>query len=245
MLTLAFFVSGLYTSYMFILFYSLAVFLYLLMLVVGASRIQMNFFLKALNKGNPNVAKVAITFDDGPDRESTIEILKVLKKHQVKATFFCIGSKVEENEHILKEISANGHLIGNHTWSHAYLFDFFLPAKMRREINKTDAIIQQVTGTRLKLFRPPYGVTNPFLSKALKRTKHTVIGWSLRTFDTSIGNQRVLDKIELRLKNGDIILFHDTSPNIITLVDDAITLIKQKGIEIVNLDELLNLHLKD
>jgi peptidoglycan/xylan/chitin deacetylase (PgdA/CDA1 family) len=215
------------------------------MLVVGASRIQMNFFLKALNKGNPNVAKVAITFDDGPDRESTIEILKVLKKHQVKATFFCIGSKVEENEHILKEISANGHLIGNHTWSHAYLFDFFLPAKMRREINKTDAIIQQVTGTRLKLFRPPYGVTNPFLSKALKRTKHTVIGWSLRTFDTSIGNQRVLDKIELRLKNGDIILFHDTSPNIITLVDDAITLIKQKGIEIVNLDELLNLHLKD
>jgi len=211
------------------------------MLVIGASRIQMNFFLKALNKGNPNVAKVAITFDDGPDRETSIELLNVLKKHQVKATFFCIGSKVEENGHILKEISNSGHLIGNHTWSHAFLFDFFLPAKMIREIQKTDTIIEHVTGTKVKLFRPPYGVTNPFLSKALKKTKHTVIGWSLRTFDTTMGRQKVLDKIERRLKNGDIIVFHDTNPNIIKLLDDAIILIKQKGMEIVNLDELLNL----
>lgn len=197
-----------------------------------------------MHNGSPDEAKVALTFDDGPDEETTTELLNILEKHQIKATFFCIGCKIENNELILKKISENGHLIGNHSWSHAFFFDFFLPGKMIREINKTDTIIENITGIPVKLFRPPYGVTNPFLSKALERTRHTVVGWSLRTFDTTKNRQRVLKRIETRIKNGDIILFHDANPKTLNFLDDAIQLIKHRGMEIVGLDELLKINIK-
>ncbi|MCD4730126.1 MAG: polysaccharide deacetylase family protein [Bacteroidales bacterium] len=204
----------------------------------------MNFYLKTMYNGNPDEAKVALTFDDGPDEETTAGLLNILEKHQIKAAFFCIGNKIEKNKSILKKISENGHLIGNHSWSHAFLFDFFLPGRMIREIKKTDTIIDNITGIPVKLFRPPYGVTNPLLSKALKKTGHTVIGWSLRTFDTTKNRQRVLKRIETQLKNGDIILFHDANPKTIDLLEDAIKLIKHRGMEIVGLNELLKINIK-
>ena len=243
-LTLVFFVTGICTSITCILIYCLIIFLYLLFLTLGAARIQMNFYLKAIHNGSLDEAKVALTFDDGPDEETTVGLLNILEKHQIKAAFFCIGSKIEKNELILKKISENGHLIGNHSWSHTFFFDFFLPGKMIREIKKTDTIIENISGIPVKLFRPPYGVTNPFLSKALKRTRHTVIGWSLRTFDTTKNRQRVLKRIETHLKNGDIILFHDANPKTLNFLDDAIELIKHGGMEIVGLDELLKINIK-
>jgi peptidoglycan-N-acetylglucosamine deacetylase len=208
-------------------------------MTLGAARIQMNFYLNARINGNREEAKVALTFDDGPNNETTETLLKILEKHQIKAAFFCIGSKIENNKSVLKKINEKGHLIGNHSWSHAFLFDFFLPRKMIREIKNTDASIENITGDSTKLFRPPYGVTNPFLARALKRTGHTVVGWSLRTFDTTHNNEKVLSRIESKLKNGDILLFHDNNSNTINLLEDAIQIIKNKGMEIVRLDELL------
>ena len=212
--------------------------LYVSLLVIASARIQMNFHIKAINRGNKEKAKVALTFDDGPDEKTTPAILEILEKHKIKAAFFCVGSRIEKNREILKQISDSGHIIGNHSWSHAFLFDFYLPRKMRKEIEKTDALIKEITGKQVKFFRPPYGVTNPFLAKALKRTGHTVIGWSLKTFDTVKEKDFVLKKIESRLCNGDIILLHDTIPQTVELLDDAIRLIKDRGIEIVGLDEL-------
>jgi len=240
-LTLVFFISGVYTDFVFVIIYCLIAFLYLLLLTLGASKIQMNFYLDAIIHGNQSEAKVALTFDDGPDRKTTAALLKILEKHQIKVAFFCIGSKINGNEHIIKDIIEKGHLIGNHSWSHAFLFDFFLPAKMIREIKRTDALIKRITGAQVKFFRPPYGVTNPFLSRALKRTGHTIVGWSLRTFDTTQNRQRILRRIKTQLKNGDIILFHDANPETIELLEDAIQIIKDKGMKIVGLDELLKI----
>ena len=111
---------------------------------------------------------------------------------------------------------------------------------MRKEIEKTDALIKEITGKQVKFFRPPYGVTNPFLAKALKRTGHTVIGWSLRTFDTMKNKQQVLNKLETEISNGGIILFHDTNPETAELLEQAIDIIKNKGMEIIRLDYLMN-----
>jgi peptidoglycan/xylan/chitin deacetylase (PgdA/CDA1 family) len=225
-----------------ILLFSLVAILYISLLALGSARIQMNFYLKSVNRGSPDESKVALTFDDGPDEKTTSEILDILEKHQIKATFFCIGNKIEENKDILKRISDNGHIIGNHSWSHAFFFDFFTPGKMILEINKTDAIIEKVTGKYVNIFRPPYGVTNPFLSKAIKKTRHTVIGWSLRTLDTIQESEKVLEKLEKQLKNGDIILLHDTQQETVRLLDNAIMVIKNKGLEIVRLDELISIN---
>ncbi|MEZ5195753.1 MAG: polysaccharide deacetylase family protein [Bacteroidales bacterium] len=112
---------------------------------------------------------------------------------------------------------------------------------MVREIKQTDSIIETITGEKSNLFRPPYGVTNPFLSKALKRTGHKVIGWSLRSFDTSKSKRKVLKRIENRLKNGNIILLHDANPQTPEILEKIIMIIKDKGMEIVGLNELLPL----
>ncbi len=199
----------------------------------------MNFYLKAIHKGNPDEAKVALTFDDGPSEETSAMLLEILDKHQIKAAFFCIGSKIKKNKHIVKSIHQKGHLIGNHSWSHAFLFDLYLPGKMVREIKKTDTLIEEITGYGVKVFRPPYGVTNPILSRILKKTGHTVVGWSLRTFDTTNSKQKVLRRIETRIRNGDIILLHDGNKETLKLLDDAILMIRGKGIKIIRLDELL------
>ncbi|MEZ5195754.1 MAG: polysaccharide deacetylase family protein [Bacteroidales bacterium] len=124
-LTLVYFISGIYTSDLCIVAYCIIVFIYLFILIAGASRIQNNFYLKAVHSGNPVEAKVTLTFDDGPDNETTPVILEILKKHRIKASFFCIGNKMENNKTLLKRISDEGHIIGNHSWSHAFLFDFF------------------------------------------------------------------------------------------------------------------------
>lgn len=241
-LTFVFFISGIYTDYVFIIMYVLIVFLYLLLLITGASKIQMNFYLKALIHGNRDEAKVAITFDDGPDKETSAPLLKILEKYQIKAAFFCIGSKINGNEQILREVIEKGHIVGNHSWSHAYLFDFYLPGRMIHEINQTDALIENVTNTHVKYFRPPFGVTNPFLSKALKKTGHTVIGWSLKTFDTTSSKQKILSRIESKLKNGDIILLHDANLNTLNLLEEIIQIIKEKDFEIIGLEDLINVN---
>ena len=239
---ITFFGAGLYNYNEFVIIYFGLIALYFLLIILGASNIRMNYFLKAFNKGDTNVAKVSLTFDDGPNEETTPEILNILKKHKIKAAFFCIGKNVEKNKSLLKRINDEGHIIGNHSWSHSYFFDFYLPAKMVSDIKKTDKIIEGLTDRKNNLFRPPYGVTNPFLARALKKTGHKVIGWSLKTFDTTKSEKKILSKLENKLKNGDIVLLHDTNKKVANILEKAIDSIKKSGKEIVGLDELLDIN---
>ena len=236
-----FFGAGLYNFTETVFIYLIFLFSYILLLIFGASVIQFDFFLKAYNRGNPDISKVSLTFDDGPDEQTTPEILNILKKFEIKAAFFCIGSKVEKNKTLLKRMKDEGHLIGNHTWSHSFFFDFYSPDKMIEEIRKTDEAIEKVTGLKVKLFRPPYGVTNPFVARALKKTGHKVIGWSLKTFDTTKNETQILDKLENKLRNGDIVLLHDTNKRVVNILESAIELIQNSGKEIVGLDELFSI----
>ncbi|WP_157809578.1 polysaccharide deacetylase family protein [Ulvibacter sp. MAR_2010_11] len=201
-----------------------------------------NFHLSAYtHNSSPANKVVAITFDDGPHPEYTPVVLKLLSDFNATATFFCIGNRVEEYPEVLKSIVAKGHEIGNHSYSHSPFIDFKGQNSWEAEINKTDAIIEQHTGHRPSLFRPPYGVTTPPLSNVIKKSSHRVIGWSVRSFDTVIKNPNfLLKRITKKINAGDIILLHDTHKNIPFVLEHLLLFLSEKGYKTVSITQLHN-----
>ena len=219
----------------------LFVLIHLTVLFFGSYLIQLNFHIKSLNKGNRAIKKISITFDDGPTPQITEKLLEVLDKHKIPATFFMIGKNIEQNIDIAKKVSEQGHIIGNHSYYHGNMFDMQSSKKMLAEITKTNKIIKSVIDKEPTLFRPPFGITNPMLAKAVKKSGMHSIGWSLRSLDTMKTKEKTLKKLKSKVINGDIILLHDNNENIIEIVDTFINYIKSIGIEIVSLEELLKI----
>lgn len=209
------------------------------LLVLGSIFIQWNFFMFSYSHGDRNKPEITITFDDGPDEILTPEILSVLEKYNIKAAFFCIGEKIEKHPELFKKIVEHGHITGNHSYSHNLLFDFYSSRRMEGEISRTDELIVKLTGKRPAFFRHPYGVTNPMLKKALKRTGHIPVSWSLRSNDTVKRPEKVLFSINKKLTNGDIVLFHDSMPETPGLVEQFVIHTRNRGMEFVGLEELL------
>lgn len=209
---------------------------------IGSSFISFNYHVKTYCS-NPLLTekKIALTFDDGPN-EMTVAVLEVLKKYNAKATFFCIGKNIEKHSEILKETVNQGHTIGNHSYSHSSFFDFYNTTEVIAEIEKTNALITAVLGKKTTLFRPPYGVTNPAIRKALLVTKHKTIGWNIRSLDGIIKNKKFLfDRIIKRIKPGGIVLLHDTSIETVAVVEQLLSFLEKNNYSVVPLEELLNI----
>ena len=223
-------------------FFLLLVGIRFLFLLVGSSFIQLNFHIKAYCK-NPNEKekKIALTFDDGPN-EITPQILALLKKYDAKATFFCIGKNIEKHPEILKQTFDDRHVIGNHSFSHSNFFDFYRKDKIVKELQDTNAIIEKIIGKKVHFFRPPYGVTNPAIRKALNVTKHLVVGWNIRSMDGIIKNEKIIyNRIAKRISPGSIVLLHDTSLTTVSVLDQLLLFLRANKYEIVGLEELLNI----
>lgn len=219
--------------------------IYLAFLVVGSIKISFNFYLKSLCRAKTNEKVIALTFDDGPDPSITPRLLDILNRENISATFFCIGQKVDNNPDLAKQIVDNGHLIGNHTYSHHTWFDLFTRKHMLKEIEMTDEAIKRATGKVPMLFRPPYGVTNPALKYIVEKTNLTSIGWSLRSFDTIHDHEKVMKKLKRKTKPGDIVLFHDTNEKIINIVKEYLAWLKENEFKVENLETLLNIKAYD
>jgi peptidoglycan/xylan/chitin deacetylase (PgdA/CDA1 family) len=214
----------------------------MVILTWGSISINSGFYLKSVCFGNSNVRSVSLTFDDGPDRLVTPLILGILKENNVKATFFIVGSKAEKHPDILKRIDADGHIIGGHSYSHHFYFDFFSGKRMRHEMKQTSDIVYGITGKRILLFRPPYGVTNPTIAKALKAMNYLSVGWSLKSNDTVIQDESLLlNRLTSNVKRGDIILFHDNKPCTINILGTFIHYLRDKEYSIERLDKFLTL----
>lgn len=222
--------------------YILLVALYLILSVSMSFFIRSGYHMKALCNTITEEKIVSISFDDGPDLELTPKLLDQLKDLGIPATFFCIGQKIKGNEGLLKRMNSEGHLIGTHSYSHSNWFDLFSPARMRRELENSSQAVFEATGKKPLLFRPPYGVINPMLKRALHESGLYVIGFSNRAWDTSSRKQEIIfARIMKNLKPGDIILLHDTVPENIEVIKCMAEKMTQAGYRIVPLDKLLNI----
>jgi peptidoglycan-N-acetylglucosamine deacetylase len=222
--------------------YPLLFVLYSLIVFWGCYYVASNFFIKIVCKADTDKKEIAISFDDGPAENYTQQILNILNTENVKATFFCIGNRIAGNEIILKQVQADGHIIANHSYSHHFWFDMYSSKKMQEDLKQMDAEMEKVTGLKPKLFRPPYGVTNPNLAKAIKNGGYTPVGWSVRSMDTVIKDgKKLLAKINEGIKPGAVFLFHDTSKTTLDVLPEFIQEVKKRGYNIIPLDKLLAL----
>ena len=155
--------------------------------------------------------RVALTFDDGPHAETTPRILDALAANQARATFFVIGRFLERNADIARRALAEGHELGNHSWTHSYFQNFYSTRRHAREIAHGAAAIHQLSGAdRDPLYRSPVGLKSPALARAAHVAGLKVIAWSLHARDTfSRDPDAVADRVLSRVQPGDIILMHD------------------------------------
>lgn len=223
------------------LVFFLVLFTWLSITIWGSFDIRSNYFTKSYCKGESLDKKIAITFDDGPTL-ITNDVLDILKKHKAKATFFCIGTQIENHPDIFKKIIEEGHLIGNHSYSHDKGIGFFSTLKVVQEIQKNDLVIEKYLGRKTQLFRPPFGVTNPRFARAIKQTGHFVIGWNNRSLDTVIDDDnKILKRITEKINPGGIVLLHDTSSKTTRVLEQLLLLLQTENYIVTPLDELLNI----
>lgn len=216
--------------------------LYLAFIFYGSFYIRSNFFLKSFSGIKTDEKIISLTFDDGPSSEYSLRILEILKEHQVPAAFFVIGENVEENKALLQQIADSGSIIGNHTFYHSNWFDLQSAKNMCDEMQQTHDLVHQLTGKQMNWFRPPYGVTNPNVKKAIERMEYMSIGWNIRSFDTVIRDPaKLLHRLKRLIKPGAIILLHDTQEITTEVLPDFLQFVKEQQYKVIPLDKLLAL----
>lgn len=207
--------------------------------VWGSFDIGLGYFVNSITHKRTKIKEVALTFDDGPT-EYTPKFLDILKEHQIKATFFCIGKQVEKYPEIFQRIISEGHTVGNHTFSHSNTTGFLSASKMIGEIEKCDEAMNKAGNINTNLYRPPFGVTNPNIAKAIKRTNKRCIGWNVRSLDTIIDDERkIFKRVTQGLKNGSIILLHDTSEKTCHVLVDLLLFLKEKNYSTFTIDTII------
>lgn len=162
-------------------------------------------------KIDTNENKIYLTFDDGPIPDITPFVLSELKKWNAKATFFCIGKNIQSHTEIYRQIIAEGHRTGNHTYDHLNGWNVS-DAQFYENIEQCQSLLDSLGSTsNTKLFRPPYGKLKPAQYKYLKR-KYQIVMWDVLTFDfdLKISAQKVLENAIKNTESGSIIVMHDS-----------------------------------
>ncbi len=214
----------------------------IMILAWGSFRICSGFYVKAFCRAGTDKKLLSLTFDDGPHPDITPKVLDLLKSHNIKAGFFLIGNKAEKEQALVKRIFSEGHLIGNHSYAHPMNFDFLSTKKVLADLEKNEALIEDIIDQKVKLFRPPFGVSNPNIGRAARLLDYSVVGWSIRSLDTMAKKpEKTIKRVIGRLKPGRVILFHDDREHIIPILKEVIEKSMAEGYEFVSPDKLLNI----
>jgi len=189
---------------------------------------------------------VALTFDDGPWIETTEQVLAILDRFDAPATFFVTGRQVEQFPQLTQQIVASGHAIANHSWTHP--MEEMDSETAIRELEGTNRLIEQVTGVRPALFRPPGGNLNTRLVEYAKRAKFAVMMWSVDSDDYYVSAPLVMDNVLQDVRPGGIVLFHDGGGDqqaTVEALPQLLATLSRLGYRFVTVPELLHLALPD
>ncbi|NGO13860.1 polysaccharide deacetylase family protein [Streptomyces sp. HC44] len=174
-------------------------------LTPGRTLVRQEPFLRIVGRGRSMV----LTFDDGPDPRYTPEVLRTLRAHDVRAMFFVCGSMVVDNKDMLREMAEEGHVVGNHTWSHPLLTQLTRSA-VRFEMERTSEVIEEAYGERPGWFRAPYGAWNRAVFELGAELGMEPLAWTLDTLDWTAPGARTIERRVMRgAAPGVVVLAHD------------------------------------
>ncbi len=195
-----------------------------------------------ISHGNPHLSDIALTFDDGPNPPYTSPILAILRQFGIEATFFCIGRQVAAHPELVRQEEADGHTIGNHTWSHPFL-TALSTLQILAQLSITSNIVQKVTGVRPRFFRPPYEALNARVLAQVDRLGLTTVLWSDDPQDWSRpGATVIISRVLSGAGNGAIILMHDGGGDrsqTVAALPTIIETLHNRGFHFVTLQQLV------
>lgn len=181
------------------------------LLADGIFRPSSGTLYRTICRGTSKHGQIALTFDDGPDAELTPVVLKTLAGYQARATFFVIGRHLARNASLASRMVAEGHELGNHSWSHSYFQNFYGLQRHQADIERSAALIRKICGTSTEpLYRPPVGLKSPALARVAHARRLTIVAWSVHARDTLARDPRATaQRVLARVRAGDIVLMHD------------------------------------
>lgn len=193
--------------------------------------------------GNTAEKKIWLTFDAGYENGYTAHILDVLKKHQVKATFFLVGNFIETAPELVKRMTEEGHTVGNHTYTHPDMSKIADKSSFSEELTKLEALYEKTTGSKMKKFyRPPQGKYSEENLKMANEMGYKTIFWSLAYVDWYNDNQpteeEAMSKLLPRIHNGAVVLLHSTSKTNSEILDRLLTEWENMGYTFGDIEEL-------
>jgi peptidoglycan-N-acetylglucosamine deacetylase len=225
------------------IFCAVIVAIFLIIVGLGVALPQMIFFGRFICRGKTSQRCVALTFDDGPNTNSTPQLLDLLKEEKIEAAFFCIGKNVAASPELAARIVREGHLLENHSYTHSGFINFFSTVRLQMEMLQTQTAIQQATGIFPQFYRPPVGLSNPRTFRVAQSLDLKVIGWNARSLDTFFADpKKIVERVERRLKPGAIILLHDgniPAARLLPTVKLLLATLRERGYDVVRLDKIL------
>jgi peptidoglycan/xylan/chitin deacetylase (PgdA/CDA1 family) len=203
------------------------------------------FMGSAIRRGPGNRRRVALTFDDGPDPTYTSQLLRLLDRSGVRATFFLIGERAIKARDVVSSLIADGHEVGNHTWSHKHLW-VCTPRQTEAEIVRGASAIGEVGGAAPRYFRPPWGMVNLAVFPVLRRLGTPCVLWSVQPEGLRpCPPQLMVERVIQGVRPGAIVDLHDADgvpgagARLIEALPAMIDRLRQAGYELVPLGELL------
>ncbi|MGC5772926.1 polysaccharide deacetylase family protein [Paenibacillus pabuli] len=195
----------------------------------------------------PSTKQVALTFDDVPDPRFTPQVLDILKKYKVRATFFIVGNRAEKHPDLVKRMVKEGHIVGNHSYNHPVFSKLSMNA-FRKQILHTGDIIRDLAGYTPKMIRPPYGDINEQQLQWSAKQRYSIVNWNVDSLDwKGLTKDKVKENILSAVKPGSIVLQHaggGVGSNLngtIEALPEVIEELRNRGYELVTLDEMLGL----
>lgn len=183
--------------------------------------------------------KVAFTFDASWGAERTGQILDIMRENEVKATFFLTGTWAEKYPEWVKEIVAEGHEVGNHTYSHPHMSQLSYQ-QIEKELKKAGDIIYSLSGKHTALFRPPFGEYNDTVISAADSLGYKTIQWSIDSLDwKNLSKEAIVEKVTEEAHRGAIILFHNNGQNTPEALPEIIEFYHRNGYKIVPVSSLI------